>query len=51
MAAQSFAYGLGDGLLDVFMKLVQGAQRNGALGAVTGFAKGVGNLVCKPTAG
>ncbi|KAH3905903.1 hypothetical protein HBI56_162330 [Parastagonospora nodorum] len=51
VGAKSFAYGLGDGLLDLFMKPVQGAQRNGALGVVTGFAKGVGNLVCKPTAG
>jgi hypothetical protein len=51
MGYQSFAYGLGDGLFDIIAKPVQGAQRNGALGVLTGFTKGMGNALCKPAAG
>ncbi|KAH7385503.1 hypothetical protein DE146DRAFT_759733 [Phaeosphaeria sp. MPI-PUGE-AT-0046c] len=52
VGAKSFGYGLGDGLLDLVAKPLQGAQQEqGAVGIATGFAKGIGNVICKPTAG
>lgn len=51
VSAKSFGYGLGEGLLDLVAKPVQGAEKNGAIGMATGFAKGIGNAVCKPAAG
>jgi hypothetical protein len=49
--SQSFGYGLGDGLLDLLVKPMEGAKNHGAVGLATGLAKGVGNAVCKPVAG
>ncbi|KAH8725638.1 hypothetical protein GQ44DRAFT_706876 [Phaeosphaeriaceae sp. PMI808] len=51
VSAKSFGYGIGDGLLDFVAKPIQGAEQKGLTGFATGFAKGVGNLVCKPAAG
>lgn len=42
---------MGEGLLDLALKPYQGAQRNGGVGLATGIAKGIGNAVCKTTAG
>lgn len=50
VSAKSFVYGLSDGLLDLVAKPLQGAQKNGGLGFATGFAKGMGNVICKPSA-
>jgi hypothetical protein len=51
VSAKSFGYGLSDGLMDIFTKPVEGAQKKGAVGFATGIAKGLGNAVCKPVAG
>jgi hypothetical protein len=51
VSVKSFGYGLGDGLVDLVAKPVQGAERNGVLGFATGLAKGFGNAICKPAAG
>jgi hypothetical protein len=44
-------YGLTDGLLDLVAKPVQEYKRKGDVGLATGFAKALGNVVCKPIAG
>ncbi len=49
--AQSFGHGLGDGLQDLIVKPIQGAEKNGILGFACGVTKGIGNAVCKPVAG
>lgn len=51
VSAKSFGHGVGDGLRDFFIQPVLGAQKEGGMGFVKGFGKGVGNLVCKPSAG
>lgn len=51
VATKSLAYGLGDGLRDFFVQPVAGAKTGGPAGFVKGVGKGVGNLVCKPSAG
>jgi hypothetical protein len=48
---QSFGYGLSDGLIDLFSKPVQGAEKNGVVGFASGCAKGIGNAMFKPAAG
>jgi hypothetical protein len=48
---QSFGYGISDGLKDFFVQPVIGARKEGGKGFIKGFGKGMGNVVCKPTAG
>ncbi|KAH7072144.1 hypothetical protein BKA63DRAFT_544524 [Paraphoma chrysanthemicola] len=50
VSAKSFGYGLSDGLLDLVARPIQGAEKNGMVGFASGFAKGLGNVVCKPMA-
>jgi hypothetical protein len=45
------AYGFGDGLKDLFVKPIEGVQEDGVVGLGIGLAKGLGNVVFKPTAG
>lgn len=51
VSAKGFGLGIADGLKDFFVQPVTGAQKEGALGFVKGFGKGLGNIVCKPAAG
>ncbi|KAF2010342.1 hypothetical protein BU24DRAFT_427470 [Aaosphaeria arxii CBS 175.79] len=51
VSAKNFGHGIGDGLRDFFVQPIIGAQKEGGKGFVKGFGKGVGNLVCKPSAG
>lgn len=48
---QGLGFGLYDGISGFVMQPVRGVQREGAVGLLKGFGKGVGGLVCKPCAG
>lgn len=51
VAGKTFAYGFYDGLSDVVVKPYQGAQKEGAIGAAKGVAKGLVGLTTKTGAG
>lgn len=51
VSAKSLGYGLYEGLTDIFVKPVEGAQKEGILGFGKGFGQGIGSLICKPAAG
>lgn len=51
VAGKTFAYGFMDGLSGVVVKPYQGAQKEGALGAVKGVGKGLVGLTTKTGAG
>jgi hypothetical protein len=48
---KSLGYGLSDGIKDLFIKPIDGAEKNGALGFAAGCATGVLNAAFKPAAG
>lgn len=47
VAGKSFIFGISDGVRDLARQPVQGAQKDGAWGAVKGVAKGSGSFVAK----
>lgn len=51
VAGKSFAWGFIDGLSDVVVQPYMGARKDGAVGAVKGFGKGVASLATKSGAG
>ncbi|KAH7359828.1 hypothetical protein BKA66DRAFT_515011 [Pyrenochaeta sp. MPI-SDFR-AT-0127] len=51
VGAQSFGYGLADGLKDLVAKPLDGAAQSGCIGFGDGLAKGIGNALFKPAAG
>lgn len=51
VAGKTFAYGFYDGLSDVVVKPYQGAEKEGAIGAAKGVAKGLVGLTTKTGAG
>jgi hypothetical protein len=48
---QQFGLGLYDGLTGLVTQPVAGARTGGPVGCVKGFGKGIGGVVCKPSAG
>ncbi|EKG17365.1 hypothetical protein MPH_05432 [Macrophomina phaseolina MS6] len=50
-AGKGLGYGLYDGITGFFVQPVKGAQKEGAVGFLKGFGKGLGGIVCKPAAG
>jgi len=48
---KSFGYGLSDGIADLIIKPIDGAEKNGVLGFAAGCATGVMNAAFKPAAG
>lgn len=48
---QGLGYGLYDGITGFFLQPVKGAQKEGPVGFLKGFGKGLGGIVCKPAAG
>lgn len=51
VAGKEFGLGLYDGISGLVMQPLKGAQKEGAVGAVKGFGKGIGGLFLKPAAG
>ena len=51
VSMKSFGYGLGDGIRDLMVKPIDGAEKNGVLGFATGCATGIANAALKPAAG
>ncbi|KAL1645984.1 hypothetical protein SLS58_003404 [Diplodia intermedia] len=50
-AGKGLGYGLFDGITGLFVQPVKGAQKEGPVGFLKGFGKGLGGIVCKPAAG
>lgn len=50
-AGKEFGYGLYDGITGLVTQPMKGAQKEGGAGFVKGFAKGIGGIVMKPSAG
>ncbi|CAN9348776.1 unnamed protein product [Alternaria alternata] len=51
VSMKSFGYGLGDGIRDLMVKPIDGAEKNGVLGFAAGCATGIANAAFKPAAG
>lgn len=51
VSAKSFGYGLSDGLRDLVVEPKEGAELDGVKGFGKGLAKGIGNAICKLSAG
>ncbi|KLU88152.1 hypothetical protein MAPG_07139 [Magnaporthiopsis poae ATCC 64411] len=51
VAGKEFGLGLYDGISGLITQPLKGAQKEGAVGAVKGFGKGIGGLFLKPAAG
>ncbi|KAK2775420.1 UDP-glucose,sterol transferase [Colletotrichum kahawae] len=51
VAGKTFAFGFVNGLSDVVMEPLKGAEKQGAVGALKGFGKGAASLVAKSGAG
>ncbi|KAF2193276.1 glycosyltransferase family 1 protein [Zopfia rhizophila CBS 207.26] len=51
VSAKGFGYGIYDGVSDLLMHPIQGARKQGVEGFVKGMGKGIGGIICKPTAG
>ncbi|KAI4728751.1 UDP-Glycosyltransferase/glycogen phosphorylase [Aureobasidium sp. EXF-10728] len=51
VAGKGLFFGLYDGITGLVVEPVKGAKKEGALGALKGFGKGVGGLYWKPNAG
>ncbi|TVY42041.1 Vacuolar protein sorting-associated protein [Lachnellula subtilissima] len=51
VAGKGFGFGLYDGISGLVTQPLKGAQQEGALGFMKGFAKGIGGAVCKPVSG
>ncbi|KAI7973718.1 hypothetical protein EIK77_004324 [Talaromyces pinophilus] len=49
-AGKEFGYGFFDGISGLATQPVQGARKEGAVGAIKGFSKGIGGLIFKPAA-
>ncbi|THY82256.1 UDP-Glycosyltransferase/glycogen phosphorylase [Aureobasidium pullulans] len=51
VAGKGFVFGLYDGISGLVTEPIRGARKEGALGALKGFGKGLGGIYWKPTAG
>lgn len=51
IAGKEFGLGLYDGISGLITQPYRGAQKEGALGLVKGFGKGIGGIACKPASG
>jgi hypothetical protein len=51
VSVKSFGYGLSDGIRDLMIKPIDGAEKNGVLGFAAGCVTGVMNAAFKPAAG
>jgi hypothetical protein len=51
VAGKGFVFGLYDGISGLVMEPVNGAKKEGALGALKGFGRGLGGMYWKPNAG
>lgn len=51
VAGKGLVFGLYDGISGLIMEPVKGAKKEGALGALKGFGKGIGGMYWKPNAG
>lgn len=51
VAGKGLVFGLYDGISGLVMEPVRGAKKEGALGALKGFGKGLGGMYWKPNAG
>lgn len=48
---QEFGLGLYDGLTGLVTQPIQGAKKQGFVGAIKGVGKGIGGVILKPSAG
>lgn len=48
---QEFGYGIYDGISGLVTQPLDGAKKEGFLGLIKGFGKGIGGVVLKPQAG
>ena len=51
VAGKEFALGFYDGISGLATQPLRGAEKEGAVGLVKGFGKGIGGLVLKPASG
>lgn len=51
VAGKEFGLGFFDGVTGLFTQPLKGAEKEGAVGLIKGFGKGVGGLMLKPAAG
>jgi hypothetical protein len=51
VAGKGLVFGLYDGISGLVMEPVKGAKKDGALGALKGFGRGIGGMYWKPNAG
>lgn len=51
VAGKEFGLGLYDGISGLVTQPIRGAQKEGAMGFLKGFGKGIGGVVFKPAAG
>lgn len=51
VAGKEFGFGLYDGISGLVTQPMRGAQKDGAVGLIKGFGKGIGGLIAKPAAG
>lgn len=51
VASKEFAFGLFDGVSGLATQPLKGAEKEGAVGLVKGFGKGIGGLLTKPASG
>ncbi|XDG08853.1 hypothetical protein ABKA04_008468 [Annulohypoxylon sp. FPYF3050] len=50
VAGKEFGFGFFDGITGLVTQPIRGAEKEGAMGALKGFSKGIGGLVLKPAA-
>ncbi|KAI1209600.1 glycosyltransferase family 1 protein [Annulohypoxylon truncatum] len=50
IAGKEFGFGMFDGITGLVTQPIRGAEKEGAMGALKGFSKGIGGLVFKPAA-
>ncbi|ORY57798.1 uncharacterized protein BCR38DRAFT_461077 [Pseudomassariella vexata] len=51
VAGKEFGYGMYDGITGLVTQPLKGAQKEGAVGLIKGFGKGIGGIALKPAAG
>ncbi|KAI1138122.1 glycosyltransferase family 1 protein [Hypoxylon sp. FL0543] len=50
VAGKEFGYGMYDGITGLVTQPIRGAEKEGAVGLLKGFGKGIGGLILKPSA-
>jgi hypothetical protein len=51
VSGTNFVQGIGEGVTDIFVEPVKGFRQEGAIGAGKGFAKGIAQVITKPSSG